>query len=200
MGDVFEILGKTVAAVGGAGAIIVAFSTHLSKLWSDKFKAELTIEIEKAKAGNDRASMKDKILFDMEFEAYKEIVPLLLNLNDKVRKVRCEFSFVDGVDIKQEGVEQSFDEARELLDKVKSSYNQRCIFIKESIHYIIEEYFRISAEAMQCAMRVSLKKAYSAGVTSECDEDVYNKFDISETKLNEALHEIRLYFSMSKSL
>lgn len=200
MGEIFEILGKIVAAVGGAGALIVAFSTYLSKRWSDKFKAELTIEIEKAKAENDRASIKDKILFDMEFEAYKEIVPLLLNLNDKVRNMRCQFSYVDGVDIKQDALEKTFEEARDLLDNVKSSYNQRCIFIKESIHNIIEDYFRSALEAMQCAMRVSLRKTYHSEISSECDEDVYNKFDKSETKLSEALHEIRLYFSMSKSL
>lgn len=99
MDTIFEFIGKTVLAVGGAGVIITAVSAFISKYWADLYmkkktaqydkqieyyKNILELEREKYKALNEQAIHKSKIIFDTEYEIYKELSPKLISTVDEL--------------------------------------------------------------------------------------------------------------------
>lgn len=83
-----ELVGKAVLAVGGAGVIVVAVSSYISKIWAEVFmkqkvaeydkqieyyKSSLELEREKYKALYEQIIHKNNKIFDTEFEMYKDI-------------------------------------------------------------------------------------------------------------------------------
>lgn len=86
--DIFALFGKIVAAVGGAGVIIIGLSSWIGKIWADKlmetqrkqnqkeiekFKSELHKELELLKAKNEKMNYMTKTQFDAEFKMYQEL-------------------------------------------------------------------------------------------------------------------------------
>jgi hypothetical protein len=95
-----EYVGKVVVAAGGVGAIIVAISSYIAKIWANSFiekekekhskeieayKKELQKELEEIKMLNEEISYKKRFIFDSEYKYFEEIVPKLIKAGDAVR-------------------------------------------------------------------------------------------------------------------
>ncbi len=94
MDKIITILGQIVIALGGAGAIIIALSSFVGKLWSDKYmkkktaeydkkleyyKNSLELERDKYKALYEQIVYNNKALIDNEYGVYKELLPKVIN-------------------------------------------------------------------------------------------------------------------------
>lgn len=88
--DIFSVFGKIVLALGGAGAIIVAVSGFIARLWAkwfmekqknkyqkeiEGYKNELAVELAKCRTLNEKILHKEIFIYDEEFKIYKEIMP-----------------------------------------------------------------------------------------------------------------------------
>lgn len=86
--QIFSYIGKFVAAVGGAGVIIIGCSSWISKIWAEKFllneketmqkdiekyKSKLNEQLEILKSENDKINYITKTQFDAEFKIYQEL-------------------------------------------------------------------------------------------------------------------------------
>lgn len=102
MDKVIDFIGKAVVSIGGAGVILIAVSTYISKLWADLFMKKKVMEYDKQieyyknnlemtkeryNALNEQIVYKNQKIFDTEFEIYKELTPKLINSTDEVIKV-----------------------------------------------------------------------------------------------------------------
>ncbi len=92
---VLEIVATAIASVGGAGAIIWALSSFFGKMWANKilekqkaeyqkdieqYKSELSLELEKVKATNEKLTYISKVQYDIEISVIKELTRASFNL------------------------------------------------------------------------------------------------------------------------
>lgn len=146
MSDFFELFGKVIAAVGGAGVILVAVSGFLSKLWAqlfmerqkrkyeeeiEEYKNKLQYELEKAQQFNERATYKDKALFDTEFQIYKEIIPCIIKAEEEYSKTydNLQICLIEKTISKYESI-RNFRSIEHKLDKLFTEYST---FIDEKL-------------------------------------------------------------------
>lgn len=145
MDDIIEIIGKLVLSVGGAGVIIIALSSYISKIWAEIFmkkkaaeydkqiefyKNSLELEREKYKALNEQEIHKNKILFDTEFEIYKDISPKLINAAEAT--------------IRWLSLDKLSDESHEIYEQsMKELYDtlaEYALFIDKNIFILLKDF------------------------------------------------------------
>lgn len=102
MKEIFGIAAAIIASIGGAGAIIIAVSSWLGKVWANRilenqkkehqreiesFKSQLQENINKVNAINEKALYISKTHYDTEFGIYKEIWVKLLECINSVNRL-----------------------------------------------------------------------------------------------------------------
>jgi hypothetical protein len=145
--DVLDLLGL----VGGAGAIIIGIASFTSKLWADWFmkkktaeydkqmehyKSILELERERYIALNEQIVYKNKILFDTEFEIYKEITPKLISTVD---------AFTNWI-IFQKLSRESLDKLQQQYQDMNYSITKYASFIDEVMYKCLNDFRLYIAE------------------------------------------------------
>lgn len=154
MDEIFELIGKIVLAVGGAGVIIVAVSSYISKLFADwflqkekakyereieKYRVELDKELEKVKRINEKVLFADKKIFEYEYEIIKEVIPLEIQTYDCVIKVLFVLSSEEnGIEDKKELVKMAF----KMLQRYYDKYIQYAVFVPEDVYLSMQSRFK----------------------------------------------------------
>ena len=201
MSDFFELLGKVIAAVGGAGVILVAVSGFLSKLWAqlfmerqkrkykeeiEEYKSKLQYELEKAQQFNERATYKDKALFDTEFQIYKEIIPCIIKAEEEYSKTydNLQICLIEKTIFKYESI-RNFRSIEHKLDKLFTEYST---FIDEKIANEIDIFINYISQA-NVYFRDALEKQqnYDIGLFKECNIEIH-------TRKIKIITDVRSYF------
>lgn len=96
MSELWKIIAGIIASLGGGGAIVWALSSHLGKLWSERFmqkkkqefekeleayKKDLSLEVEKYKTKADELTYISRIQFETEYEIYQKIFETLFDFS-----------------------------------------------------------------------------------------------------------------------
>lgn len=205
MDTFFEFIGKTVLAVGGAGFIITAVSAFISKIWADLYmkkktaeydkqieyyKNILELEREKYKALNEQAIHKNKIIFDTEFEIYKEISPKLINTVEEL------FRYL----VLRPLNEESFIICQTQYLDFSSSISKYASFIEKDIYNLINAFSNHIGKLI-INNEFDIKEKYEATkngtIETEIDRKTYNELyslyeDINNRK-NVIIDTIRIY-------
>lgn len=173
MDEVFVLLGKVVAAVGGAGIIIVALSGFLSKLWAqwfmerqkkqyskeiEEYKNNLLTELEKCKMFSEEMLYRKKSIFDNEFEIYKEIVPQMIRASKSVLDYLCIIKLTVEITETFEGIfqEKSIEEKYGIA--FKDVYDFWDVIIKYAVFIEEDNYVKLCEFFNQCNEMLKLKE------------------------------------------
>lgn len=203
MDTIFEFIGKTVLAVGGAGVIITAVSAFISKYWADLYmkkktaeydkqieyyKNILELEREKYKALNEQAIHKNKIIFDTEFEIYKELSPKLINAIDEL------FDYLIIKRLSDEYLERS---QTKYLD-LKSSLDRYASFIEKDMYELMRNLSsRIGTVIVEKAFTREDKYKDYKNINNEINratqEELYSLYKSINDDMNEVIDKIREY-------
>lgn len=145
MDNLVDIIGKIVIALGGAGTVIIALSSYISKLWADNlmkkktaeydkqfaiYKLSIDLEIEKMKALNEQVIYKNKQLFDKEFKIYEVVIPKLIVATDNL------LGWLVGSKLDDE----KYSEYINSFDDLRKEIARNVLFMDKEIHAAIEEY------------------------------------------------------------
>lgn len=127
--DIFSVFGKIVLALGGAGAIIVAVSGFIARLWAkwfmekqknkyqkeiEGYKNELAVELAKCRTLNEKILHKEIFIYDEEFKIYKEIMPGFRKASKSV---------LDYLVIIKLLVEKGIEDTTEGKEKIQKAYH-----------------------------------------------------------------------------
>lgn len=150
MDKVIEIIGKVVLSVGGAGVVIIAISSYISKIWADIFmkkksseydkqiecyKGTLELEREKYKALNEQIIYKNQRIFDTEFKIYQEITPKLIDTADAV--IKCTFDNTHD----DEYMNDVHNKAKMKCKELYSSILRYACFMNKDMYKIYADYY-----------------------------------------------------------
>lgn len=191
--------------IGGISVLISAFTAFLSRLWADMFlhkklheydrqiehyKNTLELEREKYKALNEQTIHKNKLIFDTEFEIYKEISSKLINTVEEL------FHFL----VLRRLSEESFNNCQTQYLDFHSSISKYASFIEKDMYNLINE-FSIHIGEVIINKRFDNKGKYGAykngNIETETDWETYNELsslyeDINNRK-TEIIDTIRRY-------
>ena len=138
MDKIVSILGEIVIALGGAGAVIIALSSFIGKQWSDRYmkkktaeydkqiefyKNSLELERDRYNALYEQIVYKNKIIFDYEYDVYKDILP-------KMIKAKKSFDLWITFHLDDDKL-YKYKEDQNLLNDTISSYS---VFIDKEIY------------------------------------------------------------------
>ena len=218
MNDIFTLIGKIIAAVGGAGVIIIALTGFLSKLWAQWFmenqqkkyaeelehiKGDLNKEIEKLRAFNEVAIKKDNILFESELSSISEILPTVMKMCQIPQNIivyaDVRFSYNRNLTMEEAANYEALivEKIHELLSlyTILEDYlfNNICIGfmnkeIVESIEQLFSYCYRFSAEVT--LMDLDDKEKFNE-VISPIYNDIYNAKLIVVEKLRNYFEEVK---------
>lgn len=168
MDNFFELIGKFVAAVGGAGVIIIGVSSWISKLWAkwfmekekqkfskeiEEYKHDLQKEIEISRNFNEQMAYRNKVIFDSEYRYYEEIAPKLIAAgnsiqdylatqdefkNDKTNKVLAE-----------KMIKEKYDKAHKSIFEFYDCVCKYSLFINKRSYEELIQYFGVCLKKLQ---------------------------------------------------
>lgn len=193
-----------VGLLGGAGAIIVAIAAFTSKWWADWFmkkktaeydkqleyyKSSLELEREKYKALYDQVIHKNKILFDAEFEIYKDISPKLINAVDTISiwltsgKLSAE----------------CFEVQIKNVADYKDTLSKYALFLDEDMYNLLFEFYNYLT-SIGVEILINNSEKYDEYRNNNCNEESYiiwkelcDKADEIKNKKDEVIIKIRDY-------
>lgn len=159
--DIFSVFGKIVLALGGAGAIIVAVSGFIARLWAkwfmekqknkyqkeiEGYKNELAVELAKCRALNEKILHKEIFIYDEEFKIYKEIMPGFRKASKSVLdylviiKLLVEKRIEDTTEGKEK-IQKAYASAYEMTFAYYDLVMDEGIFIEEQTYVMLMNFF-----------------------------------------------------------
>lgn len=167
MEQIFEILGKAVVAVGGAGAIIIAISGYISKFYADwflqkekakyekeieEYKQQIQRELEVARNLNEEIAYKKRVIFDSEYKYYIEIVPKLVSAADALTLyIATKIQLRDddeNYDILNEIVIEKKKNANEDLYSFYEHLSMYAVFIEKDVYEEMMYFFEFGLDIL----------------------------------------------------
>lgn len=166
---IFEILGKVVVTVGGAGAIIIAISGYISKFYADwfmqkekakyekeieEYKQQIQRELEVARNLNEEIAYKKRVIFDSEYKYYIEIVPkLITTADDLTLYIATKLQLRDGdeeeYDILNKIVEEKKKIANEDLQTFYECLSMYAVFIEKDVYEEMMHFFSFGLDILE---------------------------------------------------
>lgn len=168
MEQFFELLGKFVIAVGGAGAIIIAISGYISKLFADwflqkekakyqkeieEYKQQIQKEVEIARNLNEEIAYKKRVIFDSEYKYYEEIAPKLFDAGISVKEylaIQNRFRN-DSVnkELGDELINEHYDKAHKSIFEFHDSVSKYSLFIDKESYEQLFMFFNSCLKKLQ---------------------------------------------------
>ncbi len=169
MEHIFEILGKVVVAVGGAGVIIIAISGYISKLFADwflqkekakyqkeieEYKQQIQKELEVARNLNEEIAYKKRVIFDSEYKYYIEIVPKLISAAGALTlyiatKLQLRDGDEENYDILNEIVIEKKKIAKEDLYSFYEHLSMYAVFIEKDVYEEMMYFFDFGLDILE---------------------------------------------------
>lgn len=168
MDDVFELIGKVVAAVGGAGVIIIGISSWISKLWAKWFmekekqkfskdieiyKHELQKEIEITRNLNEQMAYRNKVIFDSEYKYYEEIAPKLIAAGSSIQEylaTQDEFrNDKSNKDLANKMIKEKYDVAHKRTFEFYDCICKYSFFVDKAAYEEMVNYFGLCLKKLQ---------------------------------------------------
>lgn len=137
MNEILQISATILLSLGGAGAIILACSTWLGKVWAnrimEKEKAQYILELENIKntlqGQREKGLYIHRVQFEKEFEIYQEIWQSLVPAYEDVIALRPMLDRIDPQQSEEERIStrldafaKSFEPFRKIVHKHKPFY------------------------------------------------------------------------------
>ena len=165
--NIMKIVGEFVVAVGGAGAIIVACSSFLSKLWAnlfmqrerekhskeiEKYKQELQKELEEIKEINEEIAYKKRFIFDSEYKYFEELVPRLINAGSAVQNclaLREKYTKDFTNEILENMVKEAYDSASKKNFEFYDYLCKYAVFIDKESYEKMMDFFSVCLKKLE---------------------------------------------------
>ncbi|WMJ85475.1 hypothetical protein [Anaerocolumna sp. MB42-C2] len=203
MDIILSFILKVVASVGGAGAIIIALSTFIAKVWADLFmrkktteydkqiefyKKSLELEIERYKSLSEQITYKNKKIFDTEYNVlFQELAPKLEDVKQKsIEYLKCVQPDQDII---------LYKNAINALDDYNYNLLRRALFIDERIYDLLKEYYILCREYIN-----SIKKIRENIFKMNLDKDMYNIYLLKDENHNEIVKKALNYLSEAQEV
>lgn len=175
MKAIFEVAGAVILSLGGGGAIVMAMSSWLGKVWAnciledekkkhqkeiEEFKSQLTERINNLNVLNEKALHISKVQYDAEFNIYKEIWVKLFNC---IRYTNSLYpSGVVDVPVNEEALKEYNDKK---YDEHRNAYNEFSIAIDTYAPFYKEEFYQQFLEIRRlCGEKGRIFKRYTYDV------------------------------------
>lgn len=181
--DVFGVIGRVVASLGGAALILAALSSFVSKVWLnrilEKDRARYQLEFEalrnqqqqhierlrveldstqrRLQAQIDRTVFVTKVHFETEFRAMQVIWAKVVKLRGTMSSVRPTFSTAPSDDTPEKAQERLFNRVKAFsaaLDEAKDAIFENEPFITEDLYAELYDRFLLAAQAEETSVRV----------------------------------------------
>lgn len=157
MDDVSSIIGKVVLSVGGGGAVIIAFSSYISKLWAqwfmqkerekhskemEEYKHELQKEIDKARSIIEKSIYINKMALDGTYKYYEEIVPRMVKASDSIKQyIIVRNGLKNESDFSEQKVQKDYETAFHEVFEFYDYLNKYAIFISKQCYIVLMNFF-----------------------------------------------------------
>lgn len=200
-------LGQIVAYLGGAGFIILALSGWIGKILANKFmkaqeaiyqkdiekyKNELSIQLTKYKAANERINYISKAQFDKEFE-----------ICQKAHSLMCDLAYSMGKDAATKIGFEITEAVHKKLVKYMNYVKQNAPFIDEELYNSFSTFASVCSEAIRLYDQEAFKRRDDEVPTKKDVENVdaymenaislYHQIDNFSKKMRNYLHSLRVY-------
>lgn len=145
----WETVSGIIISVGGAGAIIAAVvkfsASRLAERISDKYKHELSAQMERLKADLLNRNHSFQAKFDKEFEIYGKLMPAMLELTEKTFWLfpqAFDYAPQDEKERKQ-FYKKRYEGVFEALKRTQQALGEYAVFMPEHIYNRVFDVFRL---------------------------------------------------------
>ncbi len=142
----WEVIGKLVAALGGASVITIALTTFFGKLWADIFLKKkaaeyeklVSEELERLRACNTRLNYIFTNLFDEEIKVAKELSRFQVGLDEDILKL-CHLHI--GICCTEDKVLERMENVINSLSKYRKALDENRLFMDDSLYDAAIQYY-----------------------------------------------------------